>query len=306
MATNTLPKTNDLLFALATDMIDGLTAIGDSTGIVQNTATVLQTVLDDAKAAEQQFQAARQQKITAIAAQSMADAKAKTFIATAKRVLIPLLGAAWSTAWVEVGFVNTTLATPTSIDERYSLLDTLRAYLAKHPEQENAPLLITAATAATLHADFKSARAEVKSALTALGISRDQREKEITALRTRMRGLIAEITTLLPDDDPRWYQFGLNAPADPETPTIPEAPILTPGTLGSGLLFLDWPDTRRTDRYRVWQKLPTDTAFTPVATVTESDATLDSLPTGILLEFQITALNEAGESIPSPVSSITL
>jgi hypothetical protein len=33
---------------------------------------------------------------------------------------------------------------------------------------------------------------------------------------------------------------------------------------------------------------------------------LTALPLATLLEFQITAVNEAGESVPSPVSTITL
>lgn len=84
--------------------------------------------------------------------------------------------------------------------------------------------------------------------------------------------------------------------------TIP----VTLGIAGSGLLFLDWPDTRRSDRYRVWLKKTGEAAFTPVATVTESDATLTALPSGVPLEFQITALNDAGESVPGPSAIITL
>ncbi|MGL4398505.1 MAG: hypothetical protein ACRCXD_01440, partial [Luteolibacter sp.] len=175
-----------------------------------------------------------------------------------------------------------------------------------HPALENAPLDITSADAAALHTAAAAARSVLAAALTELGTSRTSRETAMEALRTRMRGLINELDILLPDEDPRWYRFGLSAPADPETPAIPEAPTLTPGIAGSGLLFLDWPDTRRTDRYRVWQKKPGETTFTPAATVTESDATLTALPLGVLLEFQITALNDAGESVPSPAGMVTL
>lgn len=306
MARNPLPASLDRLFALATDMIDGAATIGPATGVVQNTAAVLTTTLTAARKSEADFQKARLDKIEATTAQTTADSNAKAFIATAKRVLIPHLGATWSTVWAQVGFVNGSLETPTSLDERFTLLGTLRDYLTAQPAHENAPLGITAAAALALHTASATARAAVNTALQDLATARLTRETAVDALRTRMRGLITELATLLPDDDARWYTFGLSAPGDPETPGIPAAPTLTPGIAGSGLLFLDWPDTRRTDRYRVWQKSPGETAFTPVATVTESDATLTALPTGILLEFQITALNDAGESTPGSASTITL
>lgn len=306
MASNALPDTLDRLFTLASDMLDGVTTVGTATGIVQNNAAILTTTLATARTAEADFQKARRAKIDATTAQTTADSNSKAFIATAKRILIPHLGATWSTAWAQVGFVNGSLETPNSLDKRFNLLATLRDYLKAQPAHENAPLGITAAAAQLLHSATATARAAVNTALRNLATARLARETAVDALRNRMRGLIAELNTLLPADDARWYAFGLSAPADPETPGIPAAATLTPGISGSGLLFLDWPDTRRTDRYRVWMKKPGEATFTPVATVTESDATLSALPLRAALEFQITALNDAGESIPSPLSSITL
>lgn len=306
MARNPLPSSLDRLFTLAADMIDGVSTIGTATGVVQNTAAILTTTLTAARDAEAAFQAARLGKIDATTAQTTADSNAKAFIATAKRILIPHLGAAWSTAWAQVGFVSGSMETPTSLDERFNLLGTLRGYLAAQPAHENAPLGITAAAAQALHTASATARAAVNTALQNLATTRLARETAVDTLRTRMRGLISELAILLPDDDARWYTFGLSAPGDPETPGTPAAPTLTPGIAGSGLLFLDWPDSRRTERYRVWQKKPGEPAFTPVATITESDASLTNLPTGILLEYQITAVNTAGESTPSPASTITL
>lgn len=306
MARNPLPESLDRLFPLATDMIDGVTTIGTATGVVQNTATVLTNVLTAARSSEAAFQAARLAKIDATTAQTMADSNAKTFIATAKRILIPHLGATWSTAWAQVGYVNGSLEMPSLLNERFTLLGTLRTYLVAQPAHENAPLGITAAAAQLLITASSAARSALNAALQNLATARLAREAAVSTLRTRMRGLISELATLLPADDARWYTFGLSAPGDPETPGVPAAAILTPGISGSGLLFLDWPDTRRTDRYRVWQKKPGDPAFTAVATVSESDATFSAQPIGILLEFQITAINAAGESVPSAVSSITL
>lgn len=306
MARNPLPDSLDRLFALATDMADGATTVGPAIGVVQNTAAVIGNALAAARSGEAAFQTARQAKIDATTDQTIADSNAKTFIVTAKRILIPQLGAAWSTVWAQVGFVNGSLETPNTLDERFTLLSSLHTYFIAHPAHENAPLGITAAAAQVLITASATARAALNAALQNLATARLARETAVTTLRTRMRGLISELATLLAADDARWYSFGLSAPGDPETPGIPAAAILTPGIPGSGLLFLDWPDTRRTDRYRVWQKKPGETTFTPVATVTESDATLSSQPLGVLLEFQITAVNAAGESVPSAISRITL
>lgn len=306
MARNILPNQTDRLFTLAEDMIDGLGSIGSATGVVQNTVIVMQTALDGGRDAEIAFQKARQGKVTATAAQTIADSNAKAFIATAKRVLIPHLGSAWSTAWAEVGFVNQSLQTPAAIEERYTLLNTMRGYLAAHPAHENAPLGITAAAAGILYDAFTLARGNLNKAMNALGAARDTRETALETLRIRMRGLIDELDVLLIDDDPRWYTFGLNAPGDPETPGIPEAPTLTPGAPGSGRLFIDWPDTRRSDRFRVWLKKTGETEASPVATVTESEASLTNLPLNTLLELHITAANDAGESVRGPVAVVTL
>ncbi len=306
MARNPIPEQNNRLFTLAEDMIDGLTTTGAAVGVAQNTAAVMQAALDAARTAETAFQAARQGKLTATTAQTIADSNAKAFAATAKRILVPHLGATWSTVWAQVGFVNGTIETPKTIAERLALIASLRDYLASHTAQENAPLGITAAAAGTLFTTFSTARAALNTAMQTLGNARQARDAAIGTLRIRARGLVTELATLLDNTDPRWYAFGLNAPGDPETPGIPEPPTLTAGAPGSGILIADWPDTRRADRYRVWLKKPADPAFLPVATTAESDTTLTILPIGISLQLQITAANDAGESSPGPTATITL
>jgi hypothetical protein len=108
-------------------------------------------------------------------------------------------------------------------------------------------------------------------------------------------GLIAELEQLLPDDDPRWYAFGLNPPAAPATPEVPDGLVLTPGE--PGILHADWADTPRAQRYRVWkQVVGTDEDFVAALTVNDSDATLTALPSGATVRVRVTAVNEAGES----------
>ncbi len=107
---------------------------------------------------------------------------------------------------------------------------------------------------------------------------------------------------MIADDDARWYAFGLNRPADPQTPGIPDGQLVTPGA--AGVLYIDWADSRRAEHYRVWKKVVgVDTEFTAAASVSDSDATLTGLPSGATVEIQVTAVNDAGESVPSATVS---
>ncbi len=71
------------------------------------------------------------------------------------------------------------------------------------------------------------------------------------------------------------------------TPDVPEA-------------LVDWADARRAarDRVRV-QVVCVDADFRAAAMMTDSDATLSSLPSGKTLNVCMTAVNDAGESAPS-------
>ena len=44
--------------------------------------------------------------------------------------------------------------------------------------------------------------------------------------------MVTELDTLLADDDPRWHEFGLSMPSDPDTPEAVESLTLTPNMAG--------------------------------------------------------------------------
>jgi hypothetical protein len=100
-------------------------------------------------------------------------------------------------------------------------------------------------------------------------------------------------------DDPRWYAFGLTPPALEQTPDVPDGLVAIAGTPGSGIVYLDWDDAPRADRYRVWRQLSSEPEPVAVATVTDSDATLPNQPIGQIIKIVVTALNDAGESLQS-------
>lgn len=307
MAQNRVPQALPALFTAADDMIDGLNAHQDEIGIKQNRATALAAILATARTAGGAFATVKAAKPATTTASTVADSNVKAFIGTAADVLRPVLGAKWSPAWAEAGYQNGAIAIPGTVAERQEHVRKLGAYLTAHPAQENTPLQITAARAQTLFGALRDARATVYENIVLSGQKKYERELKIAALRAAMRGLIDELTQLIADNDPRWLAFGLNPPAAPNTPDVPDGLVLRPGPVGSGTLYADWDDMTRADRYRVWKKVVgVDQDFTAVATVTDSDATITSLPIGKNINIRVTAVNDAGETVPSAAVEATL
>ncbi len=282
-------------------MEDGLASYETSVGILQHTAAAMSAAHTAAVTAEALYQSLRSGKPALTTAQTVADSNAKAFIATSRGVLANYLGSQWSEAWVATGFVNGSLAMPATVEERQALLFAQENYFSAQAAQE-APPLVTAVRALSLGNALAGARGAVNGLQVSIAAAKVARDAAVATLRKKMRGLIDELGSLIADDDARWYAFGLNRPADPQTPGIPDGLLVTPGT--AGVLYIDWADSRRAEHYRVWKKVVgVDTEFTAVESVSDSDATLTGLPSGATVEIQITAVNDAGESVPSATVS---
>lgn len=131
-------------------------------------------------------------------------------------------------------------------------------------------------------------------------------EIAIAAGCTRLSGLRTELDQILYDEDPLWYAFGFERPSDPATPEVPENLVVTIGAAGSGMVFADWDDARRADKYRA-TLLTSATPPVQLASklVTESEATFTGVPEGAF-KVIVTATNAAGESQPSAPTNGTL
>ncbi len=303
MAANPLPNAANSLFTLAEDMADGAHTYETSIGLKQNKEADIRADLAAARTAQDAVDAAKLGKKNAGTAQTVADSNGKAFIALAKNALSPVLGSAWSQAWIAVGFPSGSLAIPGIIAERQELLHKITDYLTANPAREIAQINFTAAAAGTAFNALSDARSAFNQSTTALSQAINTRDDAEAALRTRMRGLIDELEQVLGDADPLWYAFGLNAPADPATPGIPDGLVLTPGPAGT--IYADWADARRAESYHVYGELPGGHP-NRLATVTDSDATLTGLPSGGIFKITITAVNAAGESQPCAEVVITV
>jgi len=307
MAENRLPDALPALFTLAEDLIDGLGTHQDTIGVKQNRADALAAALAAARTAENEHSIAKATKADATSASTVADSNVKAFIAIARDTLKPTLGPAGNPAWQEAGFPGGSLAVPATAAERQENIRKLAAYLAAHATLENAPLQITATRAQSCYEALRDTRVAVNEKGSARSLKKSTRDQSVGALRVRLRGAIDEIGQLIKDDDPRWLAFGLNLPAAPNTPDIPDGLVLHAGPAGSGTLYADWDDMPRADRYRVWKQIVgVDTEFVVAVTVTDSDATLAGLPAGKPIKGRVTAANDAGETAPGAASETVL
>ena len=301
MANAVLPVDVDNLFTLAADMADGLHHLEAALGIKENTEAALRADLTVATDALKAFHTADHTKKSLTTSQTVADSNGKAFIATAKITLAGTLGDRWSSAWEPTGFRNRSLDIPGTIAEREALLGDLANYFSANPNNGDAT------HAEALYVALRSARHIVQTANAAAGVARTLRDTTLEALRHRMLGVIAELTEVLPENDPRWYYFGLNAPGDPQTPDAPENIVLTGGSPGSKIIHVNWSHSRRAERYRVSrQVIGSDLAFMAVVTVTDSAVSLNSMPSGATVNIRVTALNSAGESSPGANAQIVV
>ena len=305
MAANVLPQTLGPLLTLGEDMADGLNTHEVAVGVKQNLEVAVRGALAAVNTAEQNYSNAKAAKVTLTTAVTVADSNGKAFIGTARSVLEPTLGTQPSTAWEPVGYPADSLALPPTQADRQTLLNDMKDYFTANPARENAPLVITAAQAGILFTALSTGRSNANQGNTTAVQKKVLRDAAVKALRKRMRGLIGELEGLLPDDDARWYAFGLNPPGAPETPEVPEGLVLAGN--GAGAVAADWSDAPRAGHYRVWkQVVGVDADFVPVGSPTDSDFTLTALPSGATVKVRITAVNDAGESTPGETVQIVV
>ena len=246
------------------------------------------------------WNAAKADKSAKGAAFRSAVSSGKAVLAACVGVLKPRLGTQWTSAWNAVGFTEGSLEIPANPQ---TLLLQVRAYFTANPTHEvpnlSATISATAAACFAASSAIIAASTASNNSNTAAGVAQGALQAGIAVGRARLSGLRTELDQTLSDNDPLWYAFGFERPSDPETAEVPVHVVLTPGAVGSHTLFTNWDDARRADSYRV-RVLSTATPPVELAAriVTESEAMFTSLAPGAV-KVVVTAINEAGESLPS-------
>ncbi|MCI0536534.1 MAG: fibronectin type III domain-containing protein, partial [Verrucomicrobiales bacterium] len=206
----------------------------------------------------------------------------------------------WSRTWEQAGFVELSLAVPSILAARTELLKRLQLYFAKNPTQENGPLKVSSAKAAELHLALTTAISTANASRGDVQVKKQARDKALAVLTKRLRGVIAELSQLISATDGRWLDMGLNMPAAAELPEVVRAVVLEPSS--SGHLRVRWNASARADRYRVFkQVVGVSEDFIAAATVSEPATDLNTFSPGNVVRVRITAVNEAGETVPSEV-----
>jgi hypothetical protein len=284
-------------------MIGGLGRYGSEINVVLITQAILNNARVAAEAMTLGFNEARANKKAAVAAQAAADLAGDKFILKARNVLALYLGQQYSEDWAPTGFPNQSTATPDTMDERQTLLHALQNYFANHSVYENADLGVTAEQARLLNDTLVAARSAVDESYTQMAAAKNARDAAVRELRRRMRGCIEELSQLMEDNDPRWYAFGLNPPAAPETPEPVDAVELV--ATGAGHASASWETAPRADRFRVFKQIVgVDAEPVLVDTVRDTQFGFSGLTAGQKLRVQVQAGNDVGYAPPSETVEI--
>lgn len=308
MASNRLPDSNDNLFVLADDMLDGLDKHETEIGVKQFTATVLTPKLAKARAAQGDYDAAQTAEVSATGARNVANSNAKGFIADGKNILTKPLGNKPSQEWEQLGYPAGSIAMPDTIETRLAVLTGMRTYLLQNigKEVSTEDITFTAAQAELLRLALKDGRSAVKDAVSHRVKTKAARDSGVSELRSAMSGLINELTYIpLGDDSAKWYYFGLVPPAGSQTPGVPDG--LSTHQVGPTSAAVGWPASPRAEKYRLFKKVEgVDADFIAQELTSETHHLLENLPAHCTLHLTLTATNAAGESLRSAVTTLTL
>ena len=303
---NPTPRNLDDLIAAGEDLCDGLDTNAVAIGIKQNTAALARGELTALIGTNDTFNAAQGEQPAANTALRVADSNAKGYIGSAIKVLRISLGETWSDEWLATGLPANSLGIPGTQNARFTALSGLKAYFTANPTKEftSATVTVTAALANTLHTACSAARNGVNAALAKTKAKLLLREPAEAAFRRRFRGTVEELGQVLADEDPKWYDFGLNRPADPSTPGVPSNVVATP--LGGRRVLVQIDFARRANSYNYYKQVTgTDAAPVKVINTQGTQHTLENLPLGATVALTVAGVNDAGEGVPSdPVSVV--
>ena len=253
------------------------------------------------------FNATRANRTAAHAALQAASAAAKTFLSHGRNVLAAHWGNDYSQNWASAGWTNNTTAVPNTQPERLALVGTLGAFLAANASYAvNAPpIVFTAAQATSVGAAFQAGMDAVGAADTGADTAREARAAAEETLRKDLRALIGILNLKLTPNDARWAAFGLNAPGAAVTPSRPRRTLQSfPALAGQIHATCDTPSG--TDHFRWFVEGPGQTGWTFATDTADAEVLLTGLTSGQTVQLRVTAVNPAGESVPSAAISVAV
>jgi hypothetical protein len=319
MSTNETPRNQKILLSLGKQMKDGATTLQAIIGLHHHTDVTINTAIlklegDPAapansnanKGSQLVYKTSEDATADAISAmKTLSDGDVKKLLSAYRDVMEGIHGRKHNAGWAAAGFTQNT-AVPRTHDERQALLGAMRAYLTAHPSHEvslpqpsGPPLAISAAAALALGTTFQTARTLVNTSQATQATCKGLRDADFDGLFDEVSGTTSELRDLLADDDPRWENFGLNIPANPNPPLA--VTTLTVTAQGTGREAMSWPPAVRATYYRIFIKVHgVDTDFRFLKRDEDLDHTLTDLTPGTTFSVYVIAANPGGEAPPSP------
>ena len=300
MSSNATPDNNDILRALADRIADGCHQHEGPIGIKQNTEATIRAAITGLAQSELQVGLKKSALSDAFAALATEDAAGLKVLTDCKLRLAQKLGQRWNPAWEPTGFPGQSTAVPMTMDERFTLLDSLKDYFTAVPANESVDMGATAAICLAAWTALSNARQAVANAESAQTTAFGNRTTAENALRKRVRGLINELEGgLLPDDDARWEDFGLNIPANPSAPESVASVTLAPAS--ANRLEVTWPYAVRAIRYIIEILIVgVDTEWRTGANSKDLTVILKGFTVGQIVKVRIVAANDGGNAAPCP------
>ncbi|MBI5683471.1 MAG: hypothetical protein HZC54_00190 [Verrucomicrobia bacterium] len=303
MAGNPISQDDDAALAMAEDIADGLHQLEGALGITGEAK--MRAVIAACRGGDNNLRLAKDARQTASDELVATDEAAAAFLSATKNVLAGFLGNRWSPKWEPTGFPDESTAVPLNQEKRMNLCASLKTYFTANAAKEVAALNVTAAKAEEHYTALSDGRDELAEKVTDMNTKDKARAAAYRALRKRMRSSISELAEVLADDDERWHRFGLNAPADPNSPEPVASLTLTAGLPGK--IVATWPRAARATRYRPYvQIVGVDEEFKARDAVHDLTVTLDSFTTGQTVKVYIVAANDDGEAPEGPTQQIVV
>ncbi len=157
---------------------------------------------------------------------------------------------------------------------------------------------------------YNAARDTAASADGAAAEAHDEKRDAVDDLSDKMKHVLRYAEIAARDDDAKLRNIGWSGRRDPVKMLPPGPPCtLEVKRQGRGWVYVDWKspsDGGRVSAYRVLSRTSGETEWKELVLCFESMAVLTDQPQGVDLEFQVVAINKAGESPSGNLVTVAL
>jgi hypothetical protein len=198
---------------------------------------------------------------------------------------------------------------PTREADMAALAGTMVHGLAEHPEDfPDSPVSVERLQEAL--ARYNRAKEITATAEGAVAEAYEEKDKATQVLTDYMKSVLRYAEIAVRQDEGKLKNIGWSGRRDPVELQPPGAPrTLEVKREGKGWVYLDWKTPAEggsVSAYRVLTRTSGETEWKEVVLCFESMTVLTDQPQAVDLEFQVIAINKAGESLPSNLITVAL